>query len=87
MAGLSLEPPKAKNFNAKSLDDNWKKFHVCIMIRVAIRPVFAGTVPFLGLGPGVPPSLSLCPGIFDSKFAFVNTVCQQYTNEPFFILY
>ena len=32
-------------------------------------------VPFLGLGPGVPPSLPLCPGIFDSKFAFVNTVC------------
>ena len=26
MAGLSLEPPKAMNFNAKSLADNWKKF-------------------------------------------------------------
>ena len=44
-------------------------------------------VPFLGLGPGVPPSLPLCPGIFNSKFAFVNTVCQRYTNEPFVILY
>ena len=55
--------------------------------RVAIRPVFAGTVPFLGLGPGVPPSLPLCPGIFDSKFAFFNTLCQRYTNEPFVKLY
>ena len=26
MAGLSLEPPKAMNFNAKNLADNWKKF-------------------------------------------------------------
>ena len=26
MAGLSLEPPKAMNFNAKSLADNWKIF-------------------------------------------------------------
>ena len=26
MAGLSLEPPKAVNFNAKSLAYNWKKF-------------------------------------------------------------
>ena len=32
---------------------------------MAVRPVLAGTVPFLGLGPGVPPSLPLCPGIFD----------------------
>ena len=46
--------------------------------RVAIRPVFAGTVPLLGLGPDVPPSLPLCPGIFDSKFAFLNTVCQLH---------
>ena len=46
-----------------------------ILARVAIRPVFTGTVPFLGLGPGVPHSLPLCPGIFYSKFAFVNAVC------------
>ena len=57
------------------------------MGRVAIRPVLAGTVPFLGLGPGVLPSLPLGPEIFDSKFAFINTVCQRYTNEPFVILY
>ena len=55
--------------------------------RVAIRPVFAGTVQFLGLGSGVPPSLPLCPGIFDLKFAFINTVCQRYTNEPFVTAY
>ena len=42
--------------------------------RVAIHPAFAGTVPFLGLDPGVPLSLLFCPGIFYSKFAFVNTV-------------
>ena len=54
---------------------------------MAIRPVFTETVPFLGLGPGVLPSLPLCPGIFDSKFAFVNTVCQRYTNESFVIRY
>ena len=48
---------------------NW--LHKC---RMAIRPVLAGTVPFFGLGPGVRPSLPLCPGIFDSKFAFINKV-------------
>ena len=45
--------------------------------RVAIRPVFAGTVPFLGLGPSVRPSLPLCPGIFDSIFSFVNMSTTQ----------
>ena len=43
---------------------------------MAKRPVFAGTVLLLGLGPAIPPSLPLCPGIFYSKFAFVNTVFQ-----------
>ena len=47
------------------------------MARMAIRPVFARTVPFLGLGPGVPPSSPFCPGIFDSKFAFVNSSTTQ----------
>ena len=54
-------------------------------IRVAIRPVFAGTVPFLGLGPGVPPSLPLCPGIFFSKYAFVNMSTKQ-TSYLFYYL-
>ena len=52
-------------------------FRAATLRRVAIRPVFAGTVPFFGLGPGVPPSLPLCPGIFDSKFAFVDMSTTQ----------
>ena len=35
---------------------------------MAIRPVFAGRVPFLGRGSSVPPCLPICPQIFDSKF-------------------
>ena len=38
--------------------------------RVTIPPVF-------GLGSGVPPSLPLCLGIFDSKFAFVDMSTAQ----------
>ena len=50
--------------------------------KVAIRPVVAATVPLSS----VPPNLPLCPEIFDSKFAFVNTVNVIYTNKPFVIL-
>ena len=35
---------------------NRRVFEMPCMTRVAIRLVLAGTVPFLGLGPGVPPS-------------------------------
>ena len=44
------------------------------MHRVAIRSIFAETVSFLGVGPGVLPSLPFCRGIYYSKFTFVNRV-------------
>ena len=45
--------------------------------RVAIRPVLAGTVPFLGLGPGVRPVCHFVP-----KFLIQNLlVLIQYVND------
>ena len=50
-----------------------------------MHSIFAGTVPFLGLGPSVLLSLPLCTRIFDSKFAFVDTACQLHKPAICFI--